>query len=57
MGKTTEDIEMLLIVSLSGTRKGVFQITNFEKKKIILKLVTKCYFLPQIGNLTFENDK
>ena len=41
MGKTTEDIEILLIVSLSGTRKGVFPTINFEKKIFILKFIYK----------------
>ena len=33
MGQTTEDIEILLIVSSSGTRKGCFQKKKKKKKK------------------------
>ena len=47
VGKTTEDIEMLLIVSKRGTWKGVFPTINFEMKIFFLKFIKKSYFLPQ----------
>ena len=50
MGKTTKDIEILLIVSESGTRKGVFPTTNFEMKTIILKFVKNATFYPKMKN-------
>ena len=50
MGKTTKDTEILLIVSESGTRKGVFQTTNFEKKIFILKFVKNATFYPKMEN-------
>ena len=58
MGKTTEDIEILVIVSLSGARKGVFSTINFEMKIFILKLVKNITFYPKMEKkMTFEHDK
>ena len=51
MGKTTEDIEILLIVSYSRTRKGVFPTTNFEMKTFILKFVKNATFYPKMETL------
>ena len=47
VGKTTEDIEILLIVSESGTRKGVVPITNFEMNIFIVKFVKMLLFTPK----------
>ena len=50
MGETTEDIEILLIVSWNGTRKGVFPTKNFEMKIFILKFVKNATFYPIMEN-------
>ena len=47
MGKIKEDIEILLIVSWSGTRKVVFPATNFEMKIFILKFIKNATFYPK----------
>ena len=49
-GKTAEDIERLLIVSSSGTPKGVFPTTNFEMKNFNLKFVKNATFYPKMEN-------
>ena len=50
VGKTTEDIEIMFIVSESGTQKGVFPTTNFEMKNFILKFVKNATFYPKLEN-------
>ena len=50
VGKTTEDIEILLIVSESGTQKGLFPTTNFEMKMFSFKFVKNATFYPKLEN-------
>ena len=58
LGKTTGDIEILLIVSYSGTQNGVFPTTDFEIIFIfILKFVKSATFVPKNEKLTFDHDK
>ena len=58
MGQTTEDIEILLIVSSSGTRKGCFQKKKKNETKIfILKFIKMLLFTQKIKKWTFEHDK
>ena len=54
MGKTSEDIKILLNVSLRGSPKGVFPTKNFEIKKFILRFAKNTTFYPQIKNLHFR---
>ena len=54
MGKTTEDIKMSLIVSLTGSHKGVFPTKIFEIKIFVLKFAKNTPFYPKIKNRHFR---